>query len=83
MVTRSERLSQFHTESMPDDGVPVRLLCEDHVGTYLVPFACTRSGGTWTNASTGEALDVQPAGWRHVGPVVPVNSVDAMARAQK
>jgi len=35
MVTRQQRLNDFHSNGPPPAGEPMELLCEDHNGTYL------------------------------------------------
>jgi hypothetical protein len=42
----------------PDLGVPVEVLCEDHRGTYVIPFACVRTEDGWRNARTGHLIEV-------------------------
>jgi len=66
MVTRSERLGDFVTDRDPAPDLSVQLLCEDHVGTYVVPFPCRRAEGAWRNARTGEAIDAVVVGWREL-----------------
>jgi hypothetical protein len=64
MVTRSERLNDFIRDRDPAPDMWVELLCEDHVGTYVIPFPCRRADGAWYNAHTGELIDADVAGWR-------------------
>ena len=40
MVTRAERLGHFITDADPPFGSVVEVLCEDHVGTYRLPWLC-------------------------------------------
>jgi hypothetical protein len=40
MVTRKERIDAFSHEGVPPTDLPLELLCEDHVGTYVIPFLC-------------------------------------------
>ena len=65
MVRRVNRLSQFVSDQLPSAGTKVQLLCEDHVGTYVLPFLCrwTESCG-WTIAKTQEPLKAEVLGWR-------------------
>jgi hypothetical protein len=66
VVTRRNRLNDFITdEGLAPDG-PVQLLCEDHVGTYLIPFPCRRTDGTWRNQATGEVITGTVIGWREI-----------------
>lgn len=64
MVTRSNRLNDFITTGDPAPDYPVELLCEDHVGTYLIPFPCHWTDGTWRNQATGEIITGTVIGWR-------------------
>jgi hypothetical protein len=64
MVSRSDRLSQFITDREAPDGVAVEALCQDHVGTYVLPFPCRREGSAWVNGVTSAALDCDVIGWR-------------------
>jgi hypothetical protein len=67
MVTRNERLDDFITNPLPQPSLQVKILAEDHVGTYTLPFACEYTGGSWLNASTGEAIMANVIGWRELG----------------
>jgi hypothetical protein len=40
MATRQQRLDAFVHEGDPPADQPLELLCEDHVGTYVIPFPC-------------------------------------------
>jgi hypothetical protein len=42
----------------------LELLCEDHVGTYVVPFLCRWRSGDWKNVETGERIEAVVIGWR-------------------
>jgi hypothetical protein len=64
MATRFERLEQFVTDSDPPARASVELLCEDHRGTYVLPFACVRTESDWHNAGTGERIEATVLGWR-------------------
>jgi hypothetical protein len=64
MRTRSQRIAEFTTNDEPPSGCEVELLCEDHVGTYLLPFPCRRDNGAWFNTRTGEELQAAILGWR-------------------
>jgi hypothetical protein len=64
MANRSERLAKFITDRDPARGVAVELLCEDHRGTYVIPFACVRAKDGWQNARTGEPIEPTVLGWR-------------------
>ena len=64
MVTRSDRIAQFITDRDAPDGIAVEALCQDHVGTYVLPFPCRREGTAWYNGVTMIALDCDVIGWR-------------------
>jgi hypothetical protein len=64
MATRTGRLAEFKTDEEPQPGFDVELLCEDHNGTYVLPFPCQRSGGAWRNTKTGESVQAEVVGWR-------------------
>nr|WP_247654106.1 hypothetical protein [Microvirga sp. HBU67558] len=64
MVTRTARLKDFTTDGYPGCGLPVQVLAEDHVGTYILPFPCARMNGEWRNGTTGEAVQASIIAWR-------------------
>lgn len=64
MTTRDERLAEFKAVADYPAGEQVRLLCEDHVGTYALPFPCVEQDRIWKNARTGEAIEADVIGWR-------------------
>jgi hypothetical protein len=66
MVTRNARLKDFITDDYPSSGLPVQVLAEDHVGTYILPFSCERIDGEWRNRTTGETVQANILGWREV-----------------
>jgi len=37
---------------------PLELLCEDHVGTYVVPFLCRWTSGVWQSVATSTPIEV-------------------------
>ena len=49
MATRERRLAEFNGEGQPPPDLPVQVLCEDHSGTYQLPFACRFIDGQWRN----------------------------------
>lgn len=63
MVTREKRLSEFSQSEPPNDKV-AELLCEDHSGTYLLPFSCERRNGAWYKLGSIRPLDAAVVGWR-------------------
>lgn len=64
MATFANRLAEFISDQIPDDGSSVELLCEDHVGTYVIPFPCHRAADTWRNSQTDEIVEAEVVGWR-------------------
>jgi hypothetical protein len=64
MATRQERIDAFAHEGVPPTGKPFELLCEDHVGTYVIPFLCRWKNGMWQNANTSERIQATVVGWR-------------------
>jgi hypothetical protein len=40
LVTRRERIDDFIHKGSPPNNQPLQILCEDHVGTYVIPFPC-------------------------------------------
>lgn len=67
MATKNDRVSQFN-QGAPPVGEPLQLLCEDHNGTYQLPFYCQWKNGEWRSCNTGEVLAFKVAGWRQVNP---------------
>lgn len=64
MATLNDRLADFIADRLPEEGSVVELLCRDHNGTYLIPFACRRVAGAWRNSKTDEVIEAEVAGWR-------------------
>jgi hypothetical protein len=64
MATRQERIDEFDHEGSPPHDRPLQILCEDHVGTYIIPFLCQWSEGAWQNAETRRPIEVAVIGWR-------------------
>ena len=64
MVSFNDGLAEFVGDKVPADGLPVEILCVDHVGNYVVPFPCCRLEGTWCNSATGAVIDARVVGWR-------------------
>ena len=71
MPTRAARLDEFITDAVPEAGTLVELLCEDHVGTYLLPFFCRSTPECFRNERTGEAITGSVVGWREPKVVSP------------
>ena len=64
MATRQERIDAFSHERVPPEDQPLEVLCEDHVGTYVIPFLCRWSSGAWHNVDTGSSIEATVIGWR-------------------
>ena len=64
MAIRQERIDAFDHEGSPPKDQPLEILCEDHVGTYVIPFLCQRSDGTWQNVKTRRPIEAKVIGWR-------------------
>ena len=64
MATRQERLDAFTTEGEPPTGEQLEVLCEDHNGTYVLPYLCHWQQSVWRNAKSGHAIEVAVLGWR-------------------
>lgn len=67
MATREHRLAEFNAGAPPPDW-PLQLLCEDHNGTYVLPYLCQWHGEVWRNRDSGEAIAAAVVGWRHPPP---------------
>ena len=64
MVQRADRLANFNTDSDPAPDTMVQVLCQDHVGTYLLPFLCSMTDRGWVNAATFLPIQTDVIGWR-------------------
>jgi hypothetical protein len=67
MATRERRLAEFSGEGEPPPDQLVQVLCEDHSGTYQLPFACRFVDGEWRNNESGGAVEATVVGWRLPG----------------
>jgi hypothetical protein len=67
MATREHRLSEFN-EGPPPPGRSLQVLCEDHNGTYVLPYPCQWRADAWHNAVSSEAIEAKVLGWREVPP---------------
>lgn len=67
MATRQQRIDAFANDGDPPADCPLELLCEDHVGTYVIPFLCRWTDGAWRSAHSGENIEAQVLGWRRRG----------------
>jgi hypothetical protein len=64
MATRQGRIDAFDHEGVPPADQPLELLCEDHIGTYVIPFLCRWSGDAWHNVDTSNPIEATVVGWR-------------------
>lgn len=64
MATREKRLAQFDGSGEPPQGQAIEVLCEDHSGTYQLPFPCVFFDGKWYNQKSGDTLEATVVGWR-------------------
>jgi hypothetical protein len=64
MATREKRLAQFDGSGEPPPDQLVEVLCEDHSGTYQLPFACRYIDGRWRNHESGSTVEATVIGWR-------------------
>jgi hypothetical protein len=64
VTSRADRIGQFIVDGDTSEGTLAKLLCEDHVGTYMIPFPCRRTDGAWLNERTGQPIDADVLGWR-------------------
>src|SRR6202163_4176067 len=64
MATRQERIDAFTHDGVPPADQSFELLCEDHVGTYVIPFLCRWSSGAWHSVDTSSPIEARVVGWR-------------------
>jgi hypothetical protein len=64
MATRQQRLDAFAHDGEPPLHEPLELLCEDHVGTYVLPFLCRFADASWHSVETGQRIEATVVGWR-------------------
>jgi hypothetical protein len=66
MATRAYRIAEFD-QGPPPSGEPLQLLCEDHNGTYVLPFVCEWREDAWHNLASpkgSKPLEAKVIGWR-------------------
>jgi hypothetical protein len=63
MATRDYRLAEFN-QGPPPPNQSLQLLCEDHNGTYLLPFRCEWRDGAWYRVENTKPLEAKVVGWR-------------------
>jgi hypothetical protein len=64
MATRQQRLDDFESDDEPPAGELMELLCEDHNGTYVIPFLCRWVDGTWRSIRSNNQIEANIIGWR-------------------
>jgi len=64
LATRQERIDAYMHDGTPPADEPLELLCEDHVGTYVIPFLCRWHDGAWWSLYTSDRIDATVLGWR-------------------
>jgi len=64
MAARQERIDAFSHDGTPPPDEPLELLCEDHVGTYVIPFLCRWRNGAWYSLATDKRIVATVLGWR-------------------
>jgi hypothetical protein len=64
MASRQQRLDDFNGSGTPRGGEACELLCEDHCGTYVVPFPCSWVNDGWRSMKSGAAIEATVIGWR-------------------
>lgn len=63
MATRQHRLNEFNNGPPPPNR-PLQLLCEDHNGTYVLPYPSQWCDGAWHNCACSKAIEAKVVGWR-------------------
>jgi hypothetical protein len=64
VATRQQRLDAFIHEGMPPADLALEVLCEDHVGTYVIPFLCRWQDGAWRSVHADIGIEATVIGWR-------------------
>jgi hypothetical protein len=64
MATRQARIDASIHDGLPPADQQLELLCEDHVGTYVIPLLCRWSGGRWQSVDTSNPIEATVVGWR-------------------
>jgi hypothetical protein len=64
MATRQQRLDDFDSNGEPPAGELMELLCEDHNGTYVLPFPCRWVDGAWRSIRSVRQIEANVVGWR-------------------
>ena len=67
MATREARLGEFNAGPPPADH-PLQILCEDHNGTYLLPYNCRWRDDAWRSCASSTVIEANVVGWRAPAP---------------
>ena len=62
MATRQQRINNFNSDGEPPAGYWMELLCEDHNGTYVLPFPCLWVDGAWRSPGRTIRLKLKSLG---------------------
>jgi hypothetical protein len=68
MATRQARLAEFPSDPERPPARLFEVLCEDHNGTYLLPFLCRWHDHDWWNVDLSHRVDAKVIGWRAAQP---------------
>src|SRR5229473_2375934 len=63
MATRQRRMDDFDSDGEPPAGEPTELLCEDHNGTYVLPFPCLWVDGAWRSSRSDRQIEANVIGY--------------------
>jgi hypothetical protein len=63
MATREHRMAEFSSAG-PLANQPLEFLCEDHCGTYVIPFGCHFVNGQWSGVAGNQPIQATVLGWR-------------------
>ncbi|MGH6675779.1 MAG: hypothetical protein ACRECE_06085, partial [Xanthobacteraceae bacterium] len=61
MAVRQERVELFITTELRRRTSRLELLCEDRVGTYVIPFLCRWRNGDWQSLETDKCIEARGA----------------------
>jgi hypothetical protein len=62
MATRQNRMAEFNSGEPPAEQ-PLEILCQDHCGTYVIPFACRWANGAWIGVPSNQPIKATVLGW--------------------
>jgi hypothetical protein len=63
MATRQNRMAEFNSGEPPMEQ-PLEILCQDHCGTYVIPFPCRWENGAWVGVPSNQPINATVLGWR-------------------